>query len=112
MASARDKKVPVDPAVLQAVRDEIRTCLQREFEGQLKGIGEFVRAEVETRLSVQSELERSMKALAEAEREIAVLVDDATVELSQIIHKKTACSELMAYVRGLTYQLNRTDAKK
>ena len=53
-----------------------------------------------------------MRALAEAEREIAVLVDDATVELSQIIHKKTACSELMAYVRGLTYQLNRTDAKK
>ena len=48
MASARDKKVPFDPAVLQAVRDEIRTCLQREFEGQLKGIGELVRTEIET----------------------------------------------------------------
>jgi exoribonuclease R len=82
----------------QQIRAELEVELRKAFDAELKAHGSQARL-------VQKEIERVLGQIQGVSNEIAAMLDDASIELSKVMRKRTEQAELKAYLDGLLFSV-------
>ena len=109
------------------MRDEIENDYRTRMEKRISELREQIRAELEGELRkefdaelkartgqsdlVQKEIERVLGQIQGVSKEIAAMLDDASIELSKVMRKRTEQTELKAYLDGLRFSLGQQQPK-
>src|SRR5207253_3037613 len=103
------------------MRDEIENDYRMRMEKRISELREQIRAELEGELRkefdaelkartgqsdlVQKEIERVLVQIQGVSKEIAAMLDDASIELSKVMRKRTEQAELKSYLDGLLFSV-------
>jgi uncharacterized protein YqgV (UPF0045/DUF77 family) len=99
-------------AQMQQLLAVVRASMEREYESRLQKslseIREQIRIETQKELDqkfqdVKREIGRVTVQIQEIAKKIAVMLDDPSVPLTKVIHKRTEQSLLKTYLEGLQF---------